>query len=176
MSERWRPCVGFEGLYEVSDQGRVRSVLRVVKNRGSGLMNSRKGMLRRQEKTWNGYMRVPLSKNGKAYKRLVHRLVASAFVKGRGRVVRHKNGQRDDNRATNLMWGTHSDNAQDSIKHGTFVRGERNGRAKLTTKQVGTIKIRRQSGESTFQIWKSYRFVDYSTIKSILKGKSRVHA
>lgn len=106
-AEEWRPVTGFEGRYEVSDQGRVRSLPR-PRSRG-GLLNA-----------WvnNHYLRVCLGRRGMS----VHRLVAGAFLPPAGTgqdQVRHLNGDPMDNRATNLAWGTASENASDKIVHGT---------------------------------------------------------
>lgn len=110
MTERWRPVVGYEGLYEVSDQGRVRSLPRHATS-GRVLKLSHR----------NGYARATLSAAGRVAYPAVHRLVAYAFhgEPAAGQVlVRHLNGSPSDNRAVNLAWGTHSDNATDKRGHG----------------------------------------------------------
>lgn len=111
MTEEWRPVVGFEGLYEVSDQGRVRSAPR-PKTRG-GLL--RPGGHR------SGHLHVVLSRAGRVCTRQVHRLVLEAFTGPcpEGQECRHLNGDPADNRHVNLCWGTRSENVQDMIRHGT---------------------------------------------------------
>lgn len=121
MEERWMPIPGYEDLYLVSSQGRVRSKTRIYP---SGW--KRNPRIMRQRRMWAGYMHVQLK--GSAGKRKtfrVHRLVALAFLGGPpapGMEVRHLNGVRDDNRLENLAWGTRSENSQDSIRHGTHPK------------------------------------------------------
>lgn len=115
--EVWKAIDGADG-YEVSSLGRVKSVDRVklLKNR-YGTMNQRtyKGHVLKQQKFSNGYLFVSLGRGGPA--RLIHRLVASAFVDGDHSLqVNHKNGDRADNRAENLEWVSCSDNHRHSYK------------------------------------------------------------
>lgn len=111
--ETWLPVPipGYEGRYEVSDRGRVRSLLR----RGRVLAQSehRTGMY------WQVGLLAQGAKSGSA--RLVHHLVAAAFLGPRppGAVVRHLNGDSRDNRPSNLAYGTPAENIADSIAHGT---------------------------------------------------------
>lgn len=113
MTEEWRPVVGFEGLYEVSNLGRVASLPR------PGRRKSRIVMV--QTPDWAGYPRLMLRANRAYANRKVHVLVAEAFhgVRPTGLVVRHLNGVPTDNSATNLAWGTHAENADDMRRHGT---------------------------------------------------------
>lgn len=118
MSEAWKVVAGFEGKYEVSDLGRVRSVSRkaTVANRWGTLTHRAvSGRILNPLLCTNGYVRVQL---GRANAVLVHRLVAAAFCEGQtaGLEVNHKNGRRDDNRAVNLEWVTRSDNHRHSYR------------------------------------------------------------
>lgn len=110
-SENWRPVPGWDGLYEVSDQGRVQS-LRRAKCRG--------GLLRPLRHT-GGYARIMLWREGLPRQTFIHRLVALAFLGAPepGMQVAHNNGDRQDNRATNLRWATPSENQADRERHGT---------------------------------------------------------
>lgn len=119
MTEEWRPVVGHEGLYEVSDLGQVRSLDRVVLLR-DGLTRRVKGRVLKQ-RVGQLYPVVGLSRNGIDRKWLVHRLVCEAFhgVKPpEAEVVRHLNGIHTDNRASNLAWGTCAENSADMVRHG----------------------------------------------------------
>lgn len=121
MTEQWLPVVGYEGLYEVSDLGRVRSVDRVVMRRG-GIPVRRKGQVMTfTARAHHGDLKVTLSRGGKGKTWLVHRLVLTAF---RGPCppsleCLHGNGNSADNRLVNLRWGTRSENQEDSVRHGT---------------------------------------------------------
>lgn len=109
MSERWVPVVGYEGLYEVSDCGRVRAVW------------AGKPKLRKCPVNYNGYHAVGLRKEGKTRIKLVHRLMLSAFVRPAqlNEEGLHRNGVRTDNRLSNIHWGDKSENMYDSVQHGT---------------------------------------------------------
>ena len=161
--EEWRWAVGYEGDYEVSSLGRVRSWVpragkeHVTKPRIRKLIPN-KG---------NGYLEVMFVQR-KRFPRLkmakVHVLVLEAFIGPRlpGTVARHVN-DRDltNNCADNLLWGTQVQNMQDALRHGTDTRGERNGRAKLTQLESNEIRKRLQNGErgkdlaSVFGVWQS---------------------
>ncbi|ALY07692.1 HNH endonuclease [Gordonia phage Howe] len=118
MSEQWRPVVGWEGAYEVSDLGRVRSVDRTVYAGGGRTRHAAGKVLR--PRTGADYLYVHLSRDGRPINRAIHKLVAHAFVgPPGGRDVLHQNGSCHDNRAENLRYGTKSENAYDSIRHGT---------------------------------------------------------
>ena len=114
--EIWKPVVDVDG-YEVSSIGNVRSVdrERLLKNRYGGMNVRRfKGKPIKTHKYPNGYIGVVL---GRDNCRLVHRLVAAAFVDGDTTMqVNHKNGVRDDNRAENLEWVSCSENHRHSYK------------------------------------------------------------
>ena len=102
----WAAVAGYEGLYEVSNDGKVRSL--------------RIGRLLRPAPSSNGYLIVSLYRDGARKIRTVHSIVAEAFVPGRfeGAVVRHVDDDRHHNVASNLLWGTQADNEQDKVAHG----------------------------------------------------------
>lgn len=117
--ETWLPVAGFEGLYEVSDLGRVRGVDRLIV-RGQGNYPVR-GVVLSPGLNSSGLLMVSLRRDGRRHSKMVHRLVAEAFVSGRadGLEVCHNDGNALNNRADNLRWDTHSANELDKIKHGT---------------------------------------------------------
>lgn len=116
MTEQWLPISGYEGIYEVSDQGRFRSLDRVTTDK-----RRIKGRMVRAVPLTNDYLQVGLHWGGTAKGYLAHRLVMLTFAgpQPEGNEVRHLNGDRADNRLSNLAWGTHLDNMRDQRKHGT---------------------------------------------------------
>lgn len=113
--ELWRDIPGWEGYYQVSNHGRVRSVTRVI--RGA----TYKGKLLKQVADKDRRMRVNLSKDSKVHLQVVAALVAKTFIGPRpdGAEVRHLDGNPMNNVATNLAYGSKSLNTFDSIRHGT---------------------------------------------------------
>ena len=109
--EEWKPVKGFEGLYEVSNMGRVLSLPRISihgnKAGGTSYIPVPKRLLY-LNKLKNGYVHVVLLKNGKRHDYALHRLVALHFCDGykHGLVVNHKNEIKTDCRALNLEWCT----------------------------------------------------------------------
>ena len=123
MVETWRPVIGYEGRYEVSDHGRVRSLRffnRSVDRR------RKTPLLMRLTIGKSGYLQVSL---GHSVTRTVHGLVLEAFVGPRpvGYEASHLNGQRPDNRLVNLRWETHAENDARRVDHGTLATGTRTG-------------------------------------------------
>ena len=101
IEEIWRPIEGYEGLYEVSSYGRVRSLDR-YDNRNC----FRKGKVLSPIKDKDGYIQVSLYYNRKMYKKYVHRIVAEAFLPNPDNLpeVNHKDEDKTNNNVTNLEW------------------------------------------------------------------------
>lgn len=122
IAEIWRWVPNYEGVYEVSNIGRVRSVDRTVAYynwRACAKINhSVKGRILRPGKASSGYYTVAL---GRGNSRTVHSLVAEAFLgpKPDGHEVLHIDGSRTNNCVANLRYGTRSENMLDAVKHGT---------------------------------------------------------
>lgn len=156
MQEVWKPIPGYEGRYEVSDQGRVR--------------NNNKKILALCSVS-GGYKAVSLGKNNS---KLIHRLVVAAFLGSAPldkRLVLHGNGDRFDNRLSNLRYGNHKDNSADAKLHGTQTKGERQHAAKLTVKQVLYI---RTSNETGIALAKKFS-VTTACISAVIKRKNWRH-
>jgi len=120
LKEQWADVSGYEGLYQVSNQGKIRSVDRVScagrKLKGRLLKPS----LSSDKMRNNGYLQVNLCKNGVVKLERIHRLVATAFVERQdvGTVVNHINGIKSDNTAKNLEWLTQKENMRHASKSG----------------------------------------------------------
>lgn len=148
--ENWKAIAGYEGYYEVSDTGKIRSVDRVVINRG--FPQRLKGVTLRHNLNQNGYPYVIICKNGKTKCQCIHKAVAAAFVDnpdGR-RVINHKDGNKQNNNASNLEWTTSLENNLHALRTGLRVptRGEKQGKSVLKEHQVYEIRRRADSGES----------------------------
>ncbi len=110
MVEEWRSVKGYEGYYEVSNFGQVRSIDRLVDGRKNVKMLF-KGKLLKQLKNHKGYFYVPLTMNSKKKGITVHRLVAKAFIESNGKQqVNHKDSNKENNNVSNLEWCTNAEN------------------------------------------------------------------
>jgi hypothetical protein len=119
--EQWRPVVGYEGLYEVSDLGRVRSLARRVPHGRLGHITVTERILKPVAVMRGGYASVMLSQGGAERHYKVHHLVLCAFVgpmpEGDAH-TRHLNDLPTDNRLVNLKWGTRAENMRDAVRNG----------------------------------------------------------
>jgi len=150
-SETWLPCVGWEGFYEVSDLGRVRSLRRLT---ASGV---RGGQILKQSVLPNGYLRVGLYAGAQQSRtQYVHRLVALTFLGPcpEGMEVLHG--------LVNLSYGIHIENCEDRARDGA-------GHAKLNRVLAAEIRARVVAGEPRIVVARAYG-VTSSTISKIMKG------
>ena len=129
IEEIWRPIEGYEGLYEVSNTGRVRSVDRYVKT-CYGSYRLYKGKVLSPGKDKNGYLKVVLNCNGKCKTINVHRLTAQAFIPNPDNLpmVNHKDEDKSNNNVDNLEWCTAKYNntygtRQDKVRYTAIKNG-----------------------------------------------------
>lgn len=122
--ENWKSIKGYEGYYEVSDYGRVRSVEKVVNSslRHNSTITRKPKILKPNTKK-NGYLTVDLCKDNIKKTCQVHRLVANAFIEKPEfkNQVNHINCKTNDNRVTNLEWCTNKENIQHASSLGHMV-------------------------------------------------------
>lgn len=154
--EVWRPVARYLGYYEVSDQGRVRSIW--FKNINA---NQRRPipLVLTQFQHASGYRSVSLcpSKGVKVTEH-VHTLVCEAFHGARpdGLLCGHRDGDGANNAASNLGWITHVENEADKRRHGRTMSGSRNHQSKLTERQVVELRARVAAGGSPCSIAPEY--------------------
>lgn len=142
--ETWKAIPGYEGFYEVSDHGRVRSVPRIEVN-AKGHSRPLRGRLLRQNVSRAGYLTIHLYKYGGDRHWFVHRLVAAAFIGPLpgGMMVCHNDGVGHHNWPENLRYDTHTANVADRERHGHQLRGDRVGTSKLKIADVLAIRALR---------------------------------
>jgi hypothetical protein len=174
--EMWRDVPNYEGKYQVSNIGRVRS-LRYMRGKCNVLL--KEPLILKQysgEKTRN-YMMIGLNKNNKRQSYRVHRLVLEAFCGFRpaGKEAAHLNGDPSDNRIQNLMWATQEENLNHKRIHGTIIRGSMINNAKLKESDIPVIFKLRYQGMSSRELAARFK-VGWTTMKYLLAGKTWVHA
>ncbi len=122
-NEVWKDVKGFEGIYEISNLGRIKSLSRFTRKSEYGVLYKTKEMLLKSHLVHTGYISLclkPSLGDGKSITKLVHRLVAEAFIPNpqNKREVNHINGIKTDNREVNLEWNTSSENKIHAFKIG----------------------------------------------------------
>lgn len=171
--EIWRDVIGFEGIYQVSNYGKIRSLDRVD-------ARGRKRYAKEIALSFSGdgYGRVGLHKNKKRYKFLVHRLVAQCFlesIEGKDE-VNHIDGIKSNNHVTNLEWCNRHDNIRHSFDNNLVrrERGENLYNAKLSAEKVIEARKMYAQGVPLSHIAKIYE-VNEKTITLAIKKKSWTH-
>lgn len=116
--EAWKDIVGYEGYFQISNMGRVKSLRRYFNNNGGFTLVEEK--IRKQAMDKKGYLRTELSVSGKGVTKKVHRLVADAFILNPNNLpqVNHIDEAKSNNKYTNLEWVNNKDN----INHGTAIQ------------------------------------------------------
>lgn len=173
--ERWLPVVGYEGLYEVSDLGRVRGLDRMIKTFG-GATKLHRGRVLKQRMA-ERYLRIGLHCHGEVRWYFVHVLVARAFLGPRpeGHEVCHGPDGALNNRLVNLSYGTPSKNhGEDRHRDGTMPMGSLHGNAKLTEEMVRECRIRIASGASWSALGREFG-VSRTAMRNAVTGKTWKH-
>jgi len=169
MDVQWKPIIGYEGLYEISSSGLVKSLDRFE-------IAGNKTRIRRERilkpGLARGYLRVVLCKEGKIKNFAIHSLVAKHFLgeKNHGCIINHKNGKKTFNSVDNLEWCSRKENSEHAQRTGLYARGESHYKARLSSEDVTMIKeMSRFFGNVTMA--KKYH-VSISAIQDIVKGRT----
>ncbi len=178
VAEEWRSVEGYEGAYEVSNFGRVRSLTRMVASK-AGSRRLLRGRVLRLGVDSNGYLHFSARLDGTCRTVKVHQLVARTFVAGAsdGKQVNHKDGVKANNASSNLEWVSASENILHAVRTGLRVAvcGEQQPAAKLSEAQV--LEIRRIAREGQYSQKKIARMfgVCQMTISHIVSRSTWKH-
>jgi hypothetical protein len=167
--ETWKPIQGYEGLYEVSNQGRVRGVKRTVIKK-NGVPFTAKECILTLHKTKKGYLIADLWKDNKEKRLYVHRLVAMAFIPNPYgyKEVNHKDENKENNTIDNLEWSSRLEN----VRHGTGIKRGGISRSK---------KVYQYDKDGNFiKEWASTRACeiegyDHTSVSDCCRGKIKTH-
>lgn len=174
---RWRDVEGYEGIYQVSSEGDIKSLERYSLKDGRPYQFLREKILKPWRDT-RGYVQVYLCKNGKSKPVGVHRIVAKAFLNNpeNKKTVNHKNGDLQDNRVSNLEWATQKENNRHAWETGLMNsrKGETHPNAKLNVDKVRQIKYALSEGVAQAELSRRFK-VSPSSIQQIVNGKAWRH-
>lgn len=169
MKEIWKDIPQYEGIYQASNMGRIRSLL----HRGG----KKPSLMKTQER--NGYLRVPLTdKNGNRSHKSVHRLVLESFLGCiENHEVNHKNGIKSDNRISNLEWCTRSENQTHAFKNGLQIplKGSEIGNSILTENDILRIRSEYKKKGVTYQSLANEYNTSKQNVYCIIKRKTWSH-
>lgn len=171
MEELWKPIIGYEGLYEVSNFGNIKSLSKVHHLGAKNQYISQERLLTLSiQKCHFNYKRyrVNLWANDKAKMFKVHRLVAQAFIPNPENKpqVNHIDNNPLNNNVSNLEWVTNRENLDHCLKQGRFNRGSNNGMSKLNEQKVLEIRELIKTKDKDYLV-KKYK-VAKTTITSVL--------
>jgi hypothetical protein len=176
MEEIWKAIEGYEGLYEVSNLGRVRSFDRLIerphpRNTSMTMTYRKKGRILKMKINPSGYLYVDLWKDKKPHTVVVHRLVATAFIPNLENLpeVNHIDEDKTNPVVTNLEWVTHSGN----MRHGTC--GERMGRKHWKAIVQMTMDGKFAKRWDCAQHASEELGLQHSAIISVCRGKANSH-
>lgn len=173
MTEIWKDITGYEGLYQVSNLGRVRSLDRYVTHSRGVVKYIRKGCVLKQNTDKGGYKYVGLYKDGKVKYIKVHRLVAQVFLHNPDNLpeVNHIDENKSNNRVDNIEWCSHKQNCN----HGT--RNERMSKNKLNYQSYSKPVLQyTKDGQFVAEypsIAEAERNIKLTNIQSVLNGNRK---
>lgn len=159
-TEQWKPVVGYDGIYEISDLGRVKRIGKCTASPKERILKTRIGP--------DGYCVAFLSYSCKVKAKRIHAIVLEAFIGPRplGMQANHKNGIKTDNQPKNLEWVTLRENIAHATRNGLVPSGENHWNSKLKERHILEIRKRIQTGQTQGKIAAIYK-VNRRTISKI---------
>lgn len=172
--EEWRSVIGYEGFYEVSSFGAVRSVDRHVVDK-QGRTRFLRGIQIRPQAQISGHLSAGLTRNGRKNTQRVHTLVMAAFKGPRppGMEVRHLDGDPTNNKVGNLEYGTSSENKLDTYLHKRIPVGQDSHLGRISNKAIAELKALKGSVSS--RVAGAQFGLDGSYVRQIWRGEVRKH-
>lgn len=176
-TEEWKDIKGFEGLYQVSTLGRVKSLDRCVYGKDGRYQNI-KGGIKKPSKRKDGYMKVSLYKDGVHLPKYLHRIIAEAFIPNPFEfdVINHKDENPSNNNIDNLEWCTQRYNLLYNDRHIKLLKTS--GYKKRTEKMKKPIKVKKKDFEKSFDSITEACLdlgLKIPSVVKCLKGKSNTH-
>lgn len=170
LNEIWKDIKGWEGIYQVSNVGRVKSLKRflVKEERIMGLHDNGRG-----------YLNVRLRKDSRGNVKYIHRLVAETFISNleNKQEVNHKNGDKSDNRVENLEWCSPEENREHAIRTGLMAfEGENNGMAKFSQQTILELRKEFELGDKTRKELSEKYGISLTHTRSIINKSRWNHA
>jgi hypothetical protein len=144
VKEEWKDIEGYEGYYQVSNHGRIRSLDRYVQSKNKKTL--KKGMIRKLQTSHKGYSTITLLKHGEYKTFQVHRLVAIAFIDNPNNKpqVNHIDCNKENNTPNNLEWATQDENMKHAVENNIFKNFSEKQRKAVVKNQKHATKARRR--------------------------------
>ena len=172
--EVWKSIKNYDGYYEISDYGNVKSLKRDIERSDGTLYRVKKDIILRPAILY-GYPKVRLNMKNKGKMYFIHCLVANAFIINKPKSckyeVMHLDGNKLNNHISNLRFGSHRCNEAFKEEHGTLIKGESHFNSKLTESDVKKIRRLRSKGSTIIELGKLFG-VWNTTISAIITGKT----
>ena len=172
MTEVWKSVVGYEGFYEVSNMGRVKSLARFVGGKG-GSLRPIPECIKKTSVNRCGYEKIQFSDGvGRKYHTVVHRVVAGAFLENphNKAQINHIDGDKLNNSVDNLEWATSFENQRHAVEL-TRRYGERTGTPKLKEADIVDVRFLIGNGVRQYDVAKLYD-VSRMTIYRVMSGRN----
>lgn len=167
MQEVWKPVEGFEGYYEVSNLGRIKSLSRAVKHSSGSIMWTKEKLLSAMPSATLGYVLVSLRKDGKSHKLYAHRIVAEAFIPNPQNlpIINHIDGNKANNSADNLEWCTRAHNVSHAYSTGLM---DNSGRKHYKARAV--VNCRGEEFPTCVAAAEAYKIKAYTNVWYVCQG------